>query len=241
MYTLAIDIGNSRIKAGHFRQEQLVKVDTFTAYTALGQAVSGGAGPDAIILAAVVPVPEWVKEHLGEVAALWELNPGLSLPIGYAYNTPETLGHDRLAAAAASWALFPQQPSLVIDCGSCITYDYISPEGVFEGGSISPGLQMRLTAMGTFTAALPAVELNEQEDVPLTGKSTRGALLSGAFYGVLREMEGFIQAYQQQQPQLRTVLSGGHAAFFESNLKTAIFAEPHLVLKGLNQILLFNA
>lgn len=241
MYTLAIDIGNARIKAGHFRQEQLIKVDTFTAYDALERTVSGADRPDAIMLAAVAPVPERTKQCLGRVGELWELNPGLPLPIGYAYDTPETLGHDRLAAAAASWAIFPQQPSLVVDCGSCITYDYVSPQGVFEGGSISPGLQMRLTAMGTLTAALPTVELHEQEAVPLTGKSTRGALLSGAFYGVLREIEGFVQAYQQRQPDLRTVLSGGSAAFFESNLKTAIFVEPHLVLKGLNQILLFNA
>jgi type III pantothenate kinase len=194
-----------------------------------------------MILGEVGAVPDEAKEALSEVAPLWEAQPGMEKGIQLAYKSPDTLGADRLAAAVGAWCIFIEKPVLVIDIGSCITYDYISASGVYCGGSISPGLQMRLRAMGTFTAGLPTVSPPAVHEPPLTGATTQEALLSGAFHGTRQEIDGFIETYQKQFPALQVVLTGGDARLFESNLKSAIFAEPHLVLKGLNQMLLMNA
>lgn len=240
MHSLAIDVGNARIKVGYFQHHQLVLTKGLPDYEAL-LAFADYYTLDAVILATVVPLPDAVSERLRGIAPLWRLSKALKLPLHLAYQTPETLGQDRLAGAIGASTLFPGQPCLAIDIGSCITYDFVSADGIFTGGSISPGLQMRLRAMAYYTAALPLVAYAWDQVPPLTGRSTQAAMLSGAVRGVLNEMEGFIAEYLQAEPDLQVVLSGGNAAFFASNLKRSIFAEPHLVLKGLHQILLFNA
>ena len=151
----------------------------------------------------------------------------------------ETLGVDRIAAVCGAFALFPEKNCLVIDAGSCITYDVLDQKGNYCGGSISPGLEMRLKAMHTFTARLPLVKVNQQ--VNLIGNSTESCLQSGALYGVLAEIEGIVEKYNQNYAELRVIMCGGDASLFENQLKPTIFVAPDLVLKGLNRILLQNA
>ena len=241
MDTIALDWGNSGIKVGCFRDEALKETAYFRDQHALLAYLSNHATPVAMILGEVGAVPDEAKEALSEVAPLWEAQPGMEKGIQLAYKSPDTLGADRLAAAVGAWCIFIEKPVLVIDIGSCITYDYVSASGVYCGGSISPGLHMRLRAMGTFTAGLPTVSPPAGHEPPLTGATTQEALLSGAFHGTRQEIDGFIETYQKHLPALQVVLTGGDARLFESNLKSAIFAEPHLVLKGLNQMLLMNA
>lgn len=134
--------------------------------------------------------------------------------------------------------MFPNRDCLVIDMGTCITYDFLSSKGVYEGGAIAPGVRMRFKAMHRFTARLPMVD--PVADAPLTGKSTVASMQSGVVNGVLEEIKGFISRYQSQHGELVTVACGGDTLLFENSIKPSIFVAPDLVLTGLNRILLHH-
>jgi type III pantothenate kinase len=241
MENLALDLGNSGIKVGWFRDDQLQETAFFSSPEPVLHHIQAKGPPEVMVLGAVGALPEKTLEALEAIAPVWQIHHGMEKGISLNYETPETLGTDRLAAAVGAFCIFMEKPVLVIDIGSCITYDYISPKGYFEGGSISPGLHMRLKAMGTFTAGLPTVNYEGGSQPALTATSTQNALLSGAYHGVRSEIDGFIEAYKTRAPDLQVLLTGGGSGLFESTLKSSIFAEPHLVLKGLNQMLLMNA
>lgn len=162
----------------------------------------------------------------------------LKLPVNVRYRTPETLGKDRLAAVSGAVRLYPGRPLLIIGIGTCITYDYVQSNTVYPGGSISPGLDMRLKAMHQFTASLPRVAIDLK--APWVGKTTAGALQSGALWGMRMELDGIIAKYRSDNKGLRIVLSGGGAEYYKNKLKKPIFAHPNLVLLGLKEILLLN-
>ncbi|MBK7409977.1 MAG: type III pantothenate kinase [Saprospirales bacterium] len=140
-----------------------------------------------------------------------------------------------MAAAAGAWALFPGKRCLIIDAGNCITCDVLSKEGIFLGGNISPGIDMRLKAMHTFTARLPLVPRGPMEH--WIGHSTDSALRNGAQWGALWELTGLIDHCEAGFDEIIVVLTGGDADFFVKHLKRKIFANPDLVLVGLNKIL----
>jgi type III pantothenate kinase len=159
------------------------------------------------------------------------------------YKSPATLGLDRLAGIIGARTLFPDKNCLVIDAGTCITYDAINKDGVYEGGSISPGLKMRLKAMHNFTRRLPEVELVEYDD--WQGYDTKSAMLSGVLNGAIEEVKGFIEIYNSKYSKLHVILCGGDSIFFDNRLKNSIFAhalktEPNLVLIGLNEVIQQN-
>jgi type III pantothenate kinase len=166
------------------------------------------------------------------------LNSDLPLPITNLYATPKTLGMDRLAAVCGAHQLFPSDNCLIIDAGTCITYDFKDKEANYHGGSISPGLAMRFKAVHTFTAKLPLV--TPKPGVKLIGQSTETSIQSGVVNGLLAEIEGIIRQYLEKFPELQVILCGGDAGFFENQLKASIFASPELVLMGLNTILNYN-
>ena len=154
------------------------------------------------------------------------------------YKTPDTLGVDRLAAVIGAHKLYPGKSSLVIDAGTCITYDYIDAGGNYFGGSISPGLNMRYKALNYYTGALPLINADEKFD-KIYGDDTRSAILSGVQNGIKYEVFGFVESYRANEPELNILLSGGDSIFFDTLLKNSIFApyvknEPYLVLRGLN-------
>jgi type III pantothenate kinase len=148
------------------------------------------------------------------------------------------LENDRLAAAIAGATLYPGSNVLVIQAGTCITYEFINAQGEYIGGAISPGIQMRYKAMNTFTGKLPLIEHKKFDG--LIGQTTEESILSGVNNGILAEVDGIINAYKSQYPDLTIILSGGDADFFVKQLKNSIFAVPNIVLKGLNIILDFN-
>ena len=162
----------------------------------------------------------------------------MALPIQNLYSTPETLGVDRIAAVCGAQTTFPNEKCLVIDMGSCITYDYLNEKGEYHGGSISPGLNMRFKAVHTFTAKLPLVK--PLADPALIGTTTASNIQSGVINGLTEEIKGIISLYQHKFGNIRVILCGGDAHFFENKLKGVIFAIPELVLIGLNSILSHN-
>ncbi|RYF69442.1 MAG: type III pantothenate kinase, partial [Cytophagaceae bacterium] len=175
--------------------------------------------------------------------ANWLLfSPDLPIPIRNAYETPRTLGADRLAAAVGAASLFPAQNCLILDLGTCITADFVSADGTFQGGLISPGLRMRLQAMHTFTARLPMLDNVPGAEAwpPLTASNTREAMLSGAMNGMALELAGIIEEYTNRYTDLRVIVCGGDGPLFINRLKPGIFAVPELVLQGLNRIMLTN-
>lgn len=241
MLNLCIDIGNTRIKMGYFAGEQLV--DTLTLATQeIDQAKSFLTNQKVkkVIFSTVSgPLPELIEKWLPSKTKVLELNTETDLPFQVAYQTPQTLGRDRLAAVAGAYALFQETTCLVIDAGTCVTYDVLTAPGVYLGGNISPGWQMRLDAMHHFTAKLPRPDaLAPQKWI---GDTTESALQNGALHGLLWEIEGYIQQIQADFTSINVILTGGDADFFAKKLKSKIFVNQNLVLWGLNKIINYNA
>jgi type III pantothenate kinase len=160
------------------------------------------------------------------------------------YKTPETLGLDRYAAVIGAQSMYPQQNCLVIDAGSCITYDFVDRDKNYYGGSITPGINMRFKAMNQFTGRLPLVNTDFKDDANF-GTDTQSSILSGVQKGVFYEALGFIGYFHQQWADLKVILCGGDVNFFDTQLKNSIFAhafktEPNLVLIGLNEVIHYH-
>lgn len=166
------------------------------------------------------------------------LNAGTPIPIHNDYHTPETLGTDRLAAAVGAYSQYPGRDILIIDAGTCLTYEFINREGHYQGGYISPGLQMRLKALHAFTAKLPLVD--SEGDLPEVGHDTETSIRTGVVEGMKHEIEGHIRQFQEKYPDLLVFLTGGDNFNFDSKIKSLIFADKYIVPKGLNRILAFN-
>jgi len=167
-----------------------------------------------------------------------ELSHKTAIPIENRYATPETLGKDRLAVVIGASFLKQNTDILVVDAGTAITYDFIDAQNIYHGGNIAPGLNLRLRALHEFTHKLPLVEIKRES--PLLGNSTDSAILSGAIYGIVFEIDGYINILKIKYPQLSVFLTGGSTFYFDTKLKNAIFAERNLVLIGLNRILQYN-
>ena len=164
---------------------------------------------------------------------------GLLLPVKVLYKTPETLGNDRLANVCGARIQYPDANVLVIDMGTCIKYDFISADGFYHGGGISPGLTMRYKALTRFTSQLPYFKPVEEFPV-LIGQSTEGSMRSGVENGILEEVKGIISQYQELFDQTLIMLTGGDCAKFADKLKSPIFVAPNLTLSGLKVILDHN-
>ncbi|GLB54154.1 type III pantothenate kinase [Neptunitalea chrysea] len=237
---LVIDVGNSFTKVAVFQNtiiEQLSSVPTEELLSTVTEILKNNSITHAII-ASVVYVPNEVVTMLNNKTTLVLLSHELTLPFTNAYATPTTLGQDRLALIAGAAILYPKQPVLVIDAGTCITYDFINRDGVYHGGAIAPGLEMRLKAMHHFTKKLPLAQLTE--NIPVTGNSTQNCLLSGAVNGVTYEIDGFINEYAYKSKDLTVILTGGNTYFLSKRLKNSIFANSKFLLEALNGILNFK-
>lgn len=162
------------------------------------------------------------------------------VPIRNSYDSPETLGQDRLAASVGAMTLCPNENLLIIDAGSAITYDFVSAEGEYMGGNIAPGLKMRFTILQRMTKKLPLVEPEENELIPLFGKNTRDAIAAGVIRGVAYEVKGYMRTLKDRMPHFQTYLTGGNAPYILNNVRREMHYEKNLVLMGLNTILVFN-
>ena len=237
---LAVDIGNSSVKAGIFRQDQLLK--TFRMEYFDGRQASRLVQEYPIknaILCSVKNPDRLQGESLANYFEhILELTASTPLPIYNEYQTPETLGSDRIAAVTGAYALFPNQNVLVIDAGTAITYDLLEASGHYMGGNISPGLTLRFRGLHEATGLLPLV--SPQKSAPWLGKNTHQAIVAGVQNGLIFEVNQYIHHFTNQYGNLTTILTGGDSNFFDNKLKYTIFVESNLVLIGLNKILKHN-
>lgn len=229
-----IDIGNTRIKAGIFSNVgELIETNDFKDIADIIIWLEKKDIHDVIV--SDVKGQGHLLKHSFKVTTL---DTHLKLPFSNLYQTPETLGADRIAAMSAVSYLFPGQASLVFDIGTCITIDLLNPENQYYGGNISPGINMRLNAMHQYTNKLPLSSI-EFSNFSM-GTDTFSALANGAVTGILHEIEGYIQHTLASFPELNIVLCGGDAHYFDKQLKYKIFANQNLVLYGLYHLLVFN-
>jgi type III pantothenate kinase len=237
---LCIDQGNSSTKVGIFENDILIETYTFELFSKKELLeIKQKFNPESCILSSVINEDPVLKNLLNTNFNFFiELDHNTPVPVKNHYKTPKTLGKDRLAAViGASW-LQPKTDLLVIDAGSAITYDFIDSENNYLGGNIAPGLGMRLRALHEFTQKLPLVK--SKKETPFLGVDTDSAILSGAIYGIVFEIDGYINTLKIKYPKLSTFLTGGSIFYFDNMLKNAIFAEINLVLIGLNRILQYN-
>ena len=192
------------------------------------------------ILSSVKPIDEELISFLNtNFDSFIELNENTPIPIENLYETPETLGKDRLAAAIGANELFPDQNLLVIDAGSAITYDHVSEKNQFLGGNISPGLEMRFKALNHFTGKLPLIGYSDE--FQSIGRNTTDAIRAGVQNGILFEIEQTIDLFNRNYQNLQIVMTGGDSYFFDKKLNYSIFVHFNLTLIGLNRILEHNA
>lgn len=234
---LVVDYGNSSAKVGIFDKYRLEEQYTFGEQKDLKDFLENFSAVNFII-SSVTQDAQMVSTWATRVKRKYILDSALPLPIKNRYVTPNTLGVDRIAGVCGALQQYPGIHCLVIDAGTCITYDFLDRDGNFLGGGISPGLMMRFQAVHTFTAKLPLV--SPAEKVPLIGDSTEACIQSGVVNGLIAELNGIIGLYLEKFEGMRVILCGGDARFFENKLKGSIFAVPELVLSGLNSILIYN-
>jgi len=241
MANLVIDIGNTLTKFAIFDNDNLLHAEHFTNINAdtLTNLLKEYPIKKAIISSVKKDKDKEAWQHILQTKTqLTYFNAAMAIGIQNHYLTPQTLGLDRLAAVTGAKYLYPNKSNLVIDGGTCITYDYIDGEGNYFGGSISPGLTMRYNALNYFTSGLPVVKADGDFNDGY-GNSTVSAMQSGVQNGIKYELSGFIENYSKAGKQLNIILTGGDSIFFDTLLKNSIFApyikiEPQLVLKGLN-------
>ena len=237
---LIIDIGNTASKIAIFEQGEIKEMircsnQSLDELVALCRQYPIQKG----ILSSVVSINETIRQQLSLLPfPVLEFTYQTPIPIRNLYQTPQTLGVDRLAAVVAAYYQKPNCPALVIDAGTCITYDFLDEHGQYWGGNISPGMEMRFKALHSFTDKLPYVAVSGE--TPLYGNSTETAIRAGVIRGIEHEICGYIQQLQKNYPSLLVFLTGGNEFSFDTNLKSGIFADGFLVLKGLNRILEYN-
>ncbi len=239
MKNICIDYGNTFSKIGVFEGNKLIRYISKANSEKLVEHCQT-IEFEQIMACSVTKSTEEIKNDLGKLGKkITVLEASTNLPIIKNYDTPGTLGADRLAAAVGASVIFPHQNCLIIDMGTCIKYDFLELGKIFQGGIISPGLRMRFKAMHHFTKKLPLIEAIEPWP-KLIGKSTVEAMKSGVLNGLLAEINGIIAQYEVELTIFKIILCGGDASSFESRLKNPTFVVQELVPMGLNKILLHN-
>ena len=238
---LAIDIGNTQVKLAVFEQNTLLekkivplsgwKMETEN-YLKLFSKI------DAIVVASVGNSDE--KDFFDYESRLKVVfvTPDTKFPFTNSYATPKTLGIDRMVLATGAVLLYPNQNRLVIDAGTCITYDFIDSNDVYHGGAISPGIRLRYESLRNYTAKLPL--LSSEHPAAIIGNSTNQSIHSGIINGIAFELDGFISSVLDKNDNFIIILTGGDAEFLAKRLKNTIFANPNFLLESLNQTFQYN-
>jgi len=238
---LIIDVGNTFTKLAVFKQNKLIyreRVKTSTIKTKILQLNKEHKDIKMAIVSSVGKLDHKILEFLKSTLVLKILTHNTKIPFKNLYSTPKSLGIDRIALVCASVAQFPDSNVLIIDAGTCITYDFINSKNHYLGGAISPGIRMRYVAMHNQTANLPLIETEIPEHI--IGHATATSMHSGVVNGVVNEMDGFISQYKVEYQDLTVILTGGDAKMLSKRLKSSIFANSNFLLEGLNFILNYN-
>ena len=237
---LVVDIGNNFFKLGIFENSNLV-FSFFDKNDKIDVEIEKIIRNYRKITSALISNVSSVKinDILNKLnIKIYELDSTFIFPFKLNYKTPESLGNDRLALAAAATILFPNSNNLVIDAGTCITIDFIDNNNHFMGGSISPGVKMRYDSLNHYTANLPLLKNENNFNYP--GDSTNASIHAGIIGGVSNEINGFIKQINSRNDKVNVILTGGDAKILSKTLKITIFANQNFILEGLNSILNLN-
>ncbi len=237
---LIIDVGNTRVKVAVFEQDKIVKQFVFDKKRIISEIkkitrkhkISKG------IISSVASISEIKLKKLKNIIDLKLVSSKTNVPFLNLYKTPKTLGVDRIALVVAAVKNFANKNVLVIDAGTCITFDFINSKSEYLGGAISPGILIRYKALHRFTSKLPLLNKNLPNN--FIGNSTKESINSGVVNGVINEIDGVITQYKNKYSDLTVVLTGGDTNFLSKQLKSSIFANQNFLLEGLNEILIFN-
>ncbi len=233
----AVDLGNTSAKCGIFMEDKLVNQHEGLQFTEVIELINRKV-PKNLIISSVNQDVAKVSQHIDKKVNCLIMTSSTKTPVTNQYDTKETLGLDRLAGVVGGNQLFPNCNVLAIDAGTCITYDVVNKKNEYQGGAISPGIDMKLKALNNYTARLPLVPFNKEAE--LIGKSTKSSILSGVINGTLAEIKEMIRMYSSEFVDLQIVICGGNSRFLKNKLGNLVTFEPHLVLIGLNRILSYN-
>ena len=237
---LIIDVGNTRIKAAVFENDKLIDVSVFNEELLIEKIdfLISKFNLKRGIISSVKEISNKTLIELQGKLFFLILDSNTKVPFVNLYKTPKTLGVDRIALVANAVEKFSNQNALIIDAGTCITFDFVNTKKEYLGGAISLGIEMRYTSLNTYTSKLPYLEKKIPEN--FVGKTTEENIHSGVVNGVLNEINGVIEQYEKENLLLTIVLTGGDTYFLAKQLKSSIFANPNFVLEGLNTILIYN-
>ncbi|MCB0462566.1 MAG: type III pantothenate kinase [Flavobacteriaceae bacterium] len=238
---LIIDVGNTKVKLAVFKEQKLVKKASATHKNFLSKINKIQKDYPEIqhsIISSVANISDQDIEQLKSKFKILVLNRSTKVPFKNCYETPTTLGVDRIALVSASVNKYPDKNVLIIDAGTCITYDFITAQDEYLGGAISPGIKMRYNALHNLTANLPLLDIKPPKN--LIGNSTSESIHSGIINGILKEIDGIVQEYEKKYQDLTVILTGGDTKFLSKQLKSSIFANSNFLLEGLNFILEYN-
>lgn len=240
MMNLIIDEGNTAIKVAIFENQKQVFFEKFTRLD-FQEKILEKVDFENISRGIIASVVENVHERFAflkeKINFLIFIDSQTPMPFVNKYATPNTLGIDRMALMAAATSLYPKQNVLVIDAGTCITFDVITAQSEYLGGAIAPGIAMRFRAMHEFTSKLPLISEQDFDITDFIGNSTQTCMLSGVYHNVVCEIEGVIAKYRTRFENLTIILTGGNHLFLFKNIKNCIFANSFFLLEGLNAIL----
>jgi type III pantothenate kinase len=237
---LIIDVGNTRVKTAVFEESKMLMCHTFFKNRIISEIkkIIKNYKINEAIISSVSSISVKKLEKLKKIVPLTLLSSEIKIPFKNLYSTPKTLGVDRIALVVGAVKKHPNQNTLVIDAGTCITFDFVNKNKEYIGGAISPGVKMRYKALYKFTSKLPLLDIKAPSS--FVGNSTEESMNSGVVNGVIQELEGVIQQYKNKYLDLTVVLTGGDTYFLSKQLKSSIFANQNFLLEGLNEILIFN-
>ena len=238
---LVIDVGNTQIKAAVFEQNtlQYKEIIPYSEWQiAVKKILKNFKKIKNIVVASVGKLNKEDFFELNSQINLFFISREIRFPFQNLYKTPNTLGIDRMILATGAILQFPNKNRLIIDAGTCITYDYVDSENNYLGGAISPGIRLRYQALNNYTAKLPL--LTKEEPISSIGNSTNQSIHSGVINGVANEIDGFINDFMAKNENFIIILTGGDAEFLAKRLKNTIFANPNFLLESLNQTFQFN-
>ena len=237
---LTIDIGNTGVKAGIFENEAIIEIIRFDIqdFSIILKEIAQKYTVKKAIISSVGKLSSTDQEVMQTLFDTLVLNTDMLLAFDNKYLTPTTLGVDRIALTAAAVTNFPNQNVLIIDAGTCVTYDFVTKKAAYLGGAIAPGLQSRYKALHDYTANLPL--LSKDKPINYIGNTAETSIHSGVCNGMAREIDGVISQYRVDYETLTIVLTGGDADFLAGLLKSSIFVRPFFLLEGLFSILKLN-
>ena len=237
---LIIDIGNTRVKVAVFEMNSMKEIFVIEKEKIISEVkkIISKFNISRSIISSVANISESEQQNLVKLLNPLFLNNETKVPFSNLYKTPKTLGVDRIALASAAINKYSKKNVLVIDAGTCITFDFINEKKEYLGGAISPGINMRYKALHNFTSKLPLLKQNEVFN--FVGTDTNSSIHSGVVNGICNEIEGVINQYKDEYQDLTVVLTGGDTYFLAKQLKSGIFAHPNFVLEGLHTILTYN-